>query len=522
MARRMRWLSPPERAQEAQAGADLLQNALGDHHLGVRKGEAVHEGQGVHHGAGGEVVDAAAPHGDRQGLPLQPPALAGGAGALAHALLHLPAAGVGLGLPVAALDVVAHALEALVEHPLAPGLVVVQLQLLSAGAVEDDPADLLRQLPPGGGELEVVLLGQGVEVHPGDAVPPDVVPAAGLDGPLQDGQLPVGDDAVRVRLQLAAQAGAGGAGAVGVVEGEHPGGQLLDADAAVLTGVVLAEEDIPLLLEHVGDDQATGEGGGGLHAVGEPLAHIGPDHQAVHHHLDVVLLVLLQLDLLRQLVEGAIHPHPDIAGLPGVLEDLLVLALPGPDHRGQDLDTAALRQGQDLVDDLVDGLLADLLAADGAVGGAHPGPQQAEVVVDLRHRAHGGAGVLAGGLLVDRDGGGQAVDVVHIGLLHLAQEHPGVGAEALHIPPLALGIDGVEGQAGFSGAGQAGDDHQLVPGDLHIHIFQIVFSGTFDVDLVLHGWSPRFSSPLRGEGDFLFFLGGRLRRAGERTGSLLP
>ena len=53
-----------------------------------------------------------------------------------------------------------------------------------------------------------------------------------------------------------------------------------------------------------------------------------------------------------------------------------------------------LGQGQDLIDDLVDGLLLDLLAALGAVGRAHPGPEQAEVVVDLRHRAHGGAGFL--------------------------------------------------------------------------------------------------------------------------------
>src|SRR5699024_12363856 len=48
---------------------------------------------------------------------------------------------------------------------------------------------LLGEVLPGGIQLEAVLLGEGVKVHPGDAVPPDVVPAAGLDGPLQDGQV---------------------------------------------------------------------------------------------------------------------------------------------------------------------------------------------------------------------------------------------------------------------------------------------------------------------------------------------
>ena len=199
-----------------------------------------------------------------------------------------------------------------------------------------------------------------------------------------------------------------------------------------------------------------------------------------------MLFVLLQLDLLGQVIGDAVHPAADIAGAAGVLEDLGVLPLLPPDHRGHHLDAGGLGQGQDLVDDLVDGLLLDFLAADGAVGGAHPGPQQAEVVVDLRHRAHGGPGVLAGGLLVDGDGRGQAVDIVHVGLVHLAQEHPGIAGQALHIPALALGIDGVEGQGGLAGAGEARHDHQLVPGDGDVDILQIVGAGAFDDDLVLH------------------------------------
>ena len=210
------------------------------------------------------------------------------------------------------------------------------------------------------------------------------------------------------------------------------------------------------------------------------------DHQAIHHDLDVVLLVLLHGDVLGELIEDPVHPAADVAGLPGVFQHLGVLPLLPPDHRGQHLDPGALGEGEDLVDDLVDGLLADLLAALGAVGGAHPGPEEAEVVVDLRHRAHGGPGVLAGGLLVNGDGGGEAVDVVHIGLLHLAQEHPGVGGEGLHIPPLPLGIDGVEGQGGLSRSGQAGDHHQLVTGEGDVDIFQVVGAGALDVDVCLH------------------------------------
>ena len=83
----------------------------------------------------------------------------------------------------------------------------------------------------------------------------------------------------------------------------------------------------------------------------------------------------------------------------------------------------------------------------GAVGGAHPGPQQAEVVVDLRHRAPRWTG---GFLLVVfwsmEMAGAETLDIVHIGLIHLAQKHPGVAGQALHIPALALGVDGIKGQ----------------------------------------------------------------------------
>ena len=200
-----------------------------------------------------------------------------------------------------------------------------------------------------------------------------------------------------------------------------------------------------------------------------------------------MLFVFIQLDLLGQLVETAVYPGTDIAGTAGVLKHLLMFALLAADDRGHDLNAGGLREGHDLIDDLVDGLLFDLLAAFGAVGGAHPGPEQAEIVIDLRHRAHRGAGVFAGGLLVDGDGGGQAVNVVYIGLFHLPQKHPGVGGQALHIAPLTLGIDGVEGEARFAGAGQTGQHHQLVPGDADVHVFQVVGACAFDKNMILHG-----------------------------------
>ena len=64
---------------------------------------------------------------------------------------------------------------------------------------------------------------------------------------------------------MQAQAGAGGAGAKGTVEGEQTGRQLLDGDTAVVTGVVLGEGDISLLPQQVNGDEAIRQVGGRLH-----------------------------------------------------------------------------------------------------------------------------------------------------------------------------------------------------------------------------------------------------------------
>ena len=102
------------------------------------------------------------------------------------------------------------------------------------------------------------------------------------------------------------------------------------------------------------------------------------------------------------------------------------------------------------------------------------------------HGAHSGPGVFAGGFLVDGDSGAEALDIVHVRFVHLAQKHPGVGRKALHIPSLALGVDRVEGQRGFSAAGYTGHHHQLVPGDGDVDIFQVIGPGTFYNDIFLH------------------------------------
>ena len=100
--------------------------------------------------------------------------------------------------------------------------------------------------------------------------------------------------------------------------------------------------------------------------------------------------------------------------------------------------------------------------------------QQPEIVVDLRDGADRGTRVPRGALLIDRDGGRKPVDLVDVRLLHLAEELPGVGAQALDVAALALGVDRVEGEARLPRAGEAGDDDERVTRDRQIDALQVV------------------------------------------------
>src|SRR5262249_23499033 len=138
---------------------------------------------------------------------------------------------------------------------------------------------------------------------------------------------------------------------------------------------------------------------------------------------------------------------------------------------------------------------------------ARPRATPAHVVVDPGDGADGGARVRARRLLLDRDRGGQPPDGVVEGLVHLAEELPGVGVEALDVAALALRVQRVEGERGLAGPGHTREDHQLLLGDLHGDVLEVVLAGARDDDAVeLHrnlrsyprtagGSSPKSISP---------------------------
>ncbi|OPZ82265.1 MAG: hypothetical protein BWY77_00253 [bacterium ADurb.Bin431] len=246
---------------------------------------------------------------------------------------------------------------------------------------------------------------------------------------------------------------------------------------------MLAEEQL-FAADDIDQDDARSKAEGGLDRIGQPRGYPRTDDEAVDHHLDIVLLVLVGMDLLVKLEDLAIEADAHIAVAARFFKDFAVLTLAAAHHRREDLDFGLGRQGQDLVDDLLDGLAFNLFSAVVAVGHPDAGEEQAQVVVDLGHGAYRRTGVAAGRALLDRDRRREPLDVINIRFFHQPEKLPGVGGEGLDVAALSLGIKGVEGEGGFAAPREAGDHDQPVARDFEIDILEIVFAGAANDDML--------------------------------------
>ena len=389
--------------------------------------------------------------------------MAGGAGRLGHQAFVIGLGGVAGGFRSAALRRGNHALKRRAERVLvAVGTGVFDVKRLALAAGEDHVQRFGGQIAHGRIQREAVFFAQCAEEHVRLGARLAAGPAHDIEWIFAYRLCPVRNDQIRVDLHLHAEAGAGGTGAERAVEGEGARGELLHGYAAVRTGQVLREEHFVFARADIGDHRAAGKRERSFQRVRQAALDVRAQDQAIDHDLDAVLFLLIQRRHVAHVVDFAVHAHAYESLLGDALEHLDMLALLGADHGREQLHARALGQGQHLIDHLIHTLLADFAAALGAMGHAHARIKQAQIVVDFRHRAHGGAGIFAGGLLVDGNRGGETVDGIAVRLFHLAQELARIGGEGLHIPALALGIERVKGERRFAAAGQAGEDDELV------------------------------------------------------------
>ena len=306
-------------------------------------------------------------------------------------------------------------------------------------------------------------------------------------------RLPSGTTRSGFEPELGAEPVAGGAGAVGVVEGKQARLDLVDGETGHRAGEARGKDDplVGLVAPHVGGvelrliERLVGQLGNG-HAVGQrqrrlqrirqPRGDVLAHDEPVHHDVDVMREFLVQRRRLGDFVEVAVDLDPLEALLHQLREFLAILALAPAHDRRQQIEPGTVLELQHPVDHLRNGLALDGQSGRRRVGHADAGEQQAHIVVDLGDGADGRARIAAGGFLLDGDGRREALDMIHVRFLHHLQELSGVGGKRLHIAALALGVDGVEGERRLSRPRQAGDDDQLLARQLKVDALEIVLA----------------------------------------------
>ncbi len=193
-------------------------------------------------------------------------------------------------------------------------------------------------------------------------------------------------------------------------------------------------------------------------AVGAPADDPVLDHLELPPVLPVDPRVALLCQEILHLVPGEVLRHRDGEG---------------------EQEPAARRE---LVDDGLGRVAPHGPAAAAAVQRGSPGEEQLQVIVELRHRSHGGARCAHRVGLVDGDRGRDPLDAVHARLVHAVEELAGIRGEGFHVAALTFRVDGVERQRGLPRPAHSRHHDELSQGNGDVQVAQVVLPRAFDDD----------------------------------------
>ena len=423
----------------------------------------------------------------RQRLGPQTVTPAGAAGPVVLITFEFLADPGAVGFAVPAFHVGDHALEAARDLVDTAAFIVAEGDFLVARAAQKHLLDLFGQVFPRLFRVELVMLGDRLDRL--DEIG-RLALAPGRDGPVFEAEGGIRHHQAFVEEQLHPQTVAGRAGAERCVEGKQARLDLGDREARDRAGEVFTEGDafgvaLAVFRCRFQNRDAIGQIQRGAETVGQPRLGAFAHDDPVHHHVDVVAEFLVEHRRVVEVVEFSVHLDPLKPLLAQFQEFLAVFPFAVTDDRGEQIGARPLLHRHHAVDHVLHLLRLDGLAGGGRIGRADPREEQAHVIVDLGHGADGRTGVFRRRLLFDGNRGAEARDVIDVRFFHHVEELPRIGAERFHVAALPLGINRVEGEAGFARPGQAGDHDQLIAGDIDIDILEVVLARAAHLDLLL-------------------------------------
>ncbi len=418
----------------------------------------------------------------------------------------------------------------LVLLPFEPGEKAADALVLAAVAVHDEPFLVGRQVGPRHVQPDAAVARRAFQVS---EVRPVVRLAPRLDGVVLDRTRRVRHHEIDIEFDDVAESVAGRARAERIVEREQPRLRILVGDAAGSTLEALGE-DVELRRRfgagaRAGVRQLEGERGTapfavrGLDRIGQPRQHVRLHAQPIDDDLqDRLVLQQRCLHIVerqggapvnQEAAEASPAKHVErfrnrvapgavaiatrdrrrlracarrvavvVAQFRGLVARIHAVdgRRPGRRHDGHleaDNQPGADRKRSQPEGDDLGALSDDLQTAVPAERPTDAREEQPEVVVDLGGGADGRSRVTDAVLLPDRDGRGDALDGVHVRLLHPLEELPGIGRQRLDVPPLPFRVDRVEGERRLPRPADAGHDDQGVRGQGDVDVLEVVRAG---------------------------------------------
>ena len=481
-----RQISEPHVPQEAQSAVNLLHDLRRNHLIAALQIQFAEECPGFQNAHVADLGQALSADRHRPGLRLQALPAAFRADFLRHVFLICLLHDIGGGFVIPPLNGRDHALKGRRVLASAPRTFIGNGDFFIAGAVENGIHALLADPVHGRIHGKAILVSHGGKILPGHSAVVRIESGHG-QRTFPQRHVFIRKDRLPADLHPGSESAARRARAIRAVEGKHPGSQLLDGDTAVRAGIVHAVQRFAQI-KPVHNDQPGAFDRGRLNIVRQALTELLrllPD-QPVHHDFHRVLLLFVQRRGVLQVIHLPVNPHPDISAFAGAGKNIPVFALPAPDQGTEHLHPRSFRTLADGIHDFVHRLLPDFPAAFRAVRNAHPRPQQTKIVMNLRHRSHGRARIPPCRLLIDGDRGAEALNRVHVRLVHLPQKLAGIARKAFHIPALAFRINGIKSKGALAAPAQPRDHRHLIARYPQGDVFQIVFPGTPDLQIFIH------------------------------------
>ena len=166
--------------------------------------------------------------------------------------------------------------------------------------------------------------------------------------------------------------------------------------------------------------------------------------------MDLQPTTLGKLDIRLKVHELVSAPEPDEAARQEGANELTIASRPRSLHRKQDHGSPVRKPRKEVVGHRT-GLIAPCLdPAVRAGGSADLGEQQPEEIRGFRRGPDGGSRSPDRIFLLDGDRRADVHQAVHVGPVHLFDEHAGVGGQGFDVPPLPLGEEGIEREGGLA------------------------------------------------------------------------